>query len=91
MAACNGDCTGIVGSTLDWFKIEQTNYNPITKIWPTTTLSQTLKYSFKIPNDIPSGQYLLRHELLALYSTGDVSSVLRGIIGEQLYVYALLD
>lgn len=71
MAACpTSGCDGVDASTLDWFKIsEKTNDGSIDN-WASDTIVSTLKWSFDIPSDLAPGGYLVRHEIIAMHSTG---------------------
>ncbi|KAH6911457.1 endoglucanase II [Coprinopsis sp. MPI-PUGE-AT-0042] len=56
---------------LKWFKIYHDGYDPSTKKWAVDKLIETKgKVSFKIPDCIAPGEYLLRVELIALHSAG---------------------
>ncbi|KAJ9095631.1 hypothetical protein QFC21_005503 [Naganishia friedmannii] len=70
MASCGETCSGRKGAELDWFKISQQNYDPVTKTWPLeiplTTTGLTTK--FTLPTNLPSGQYLLSQTLIAMHS-----------------------
>ncbi|KGB75487.1 glycosyl hydrolase [Cryptococcus deuterogattii R265] len=74
MAKCPYDsCTQVDATTLEWFCIAQHNYDADTKKWPTEILTelQDRQWTFTLPTDLPSGAYLIRHELIALHnSTG---------------------
>ncbi|KAL0569605.1 hypothetical protein V5O48_012358 [Marasmius crinis-equi] len=53
---------------LQWFKIYEDGYNPSTGQWAVDTMvANKGKVTFTIPKCIQSGQYLLRHELIALH------------------------
>ncbi|WVQ70774.1 hypothetical protein IAR50_000296 [Cryptococcus sp. DSM 104548] len=69
MAQCpNDNCSKVDATTLDWFSIAQHNWDADTQQWPTDVLgSNGLQWTFKLPTDLPSGAYLLRHELIALH------------------------
>jgi cellulase len=69
MANCNGPCQGLAGSSLDWFKVHEETYNPATGRWPTQDINEAngYFYQFNLPTNLPAGNYLLRHELLALH------------------------
>ncbi|KAF8310781.1 hypothetical protein DL93DRAFT_1571220 [Clavulina sp. PMI_390] len=70
MASCGDDCRTFNASNGNWFKIDETGYDSSTKLWATDKLfTNSLKYSVMIPQGIPSGQYLVRHEILALHAT----------------------
>jgi len=54
---------------LSWFKIYEDGYNAATGLWAVDTMiSNVGKVTFTIPSCIPSGQYFLRHELIALHA-----------------------
>ncbi|ODN83049.1 hypothetical protein L202_01274 [Cryptococcus amylolentus CBS 6039] len=69
MAKCpNDNCSKVDATTLDWFSIAQHNYDADTQQWPTDVLGANgLQWSFNLPTDLPSGAYILRHELIALH------------------------
>ncbi|KAI0751843.1 glycoside hydrolase family 61 protein [Daedaleopsis nitida] len=65
--ATQSDVTG-----LKWFKIQQDGYTPSTNTWAVDRLIQNKgKVSFTIPSCIESGQYLLRHEIIALHAASN--------------------
>ncbi|WVO20543.1 uncharacterized protein IAS62_001840 [Cryptococcus decagattii] len=74
MAKCPYDsCTQVDATTLDWFSIAQHNYDADLGKWPTEILTelQGRQWTFTLPTDLPSGAYIIRHELIALHnSTG---------------------
>jgi cellulase len=54
---------------LGWFKIHEDGYNPSTELWAVDKLNAAGgKVTFTVPSCIKAGQYLLRHEILALHS-----------------------
>jgi cellulase len=58
-----------------WFKISEAGYNSATGKWAVDDLIAADGYqSITIPTCIPSGQYLLRAELIALHSAGNLGS-----------------
>jgi hypothetical protein len=62
-ASCKGDGKG-------WFKIDQMGMwgdNLNSKNWGTAIVLKNLKWSSKIPTNLAPGNYLIRHELLALH------------------------
>jgi len=70
-AACPASgCDGVEAAGLGWFKIHEENWNGAS--WPTVDLitKNNLKHSFKIPSTLPDGDYLIRHELLAMHTVG---------------------
>ena len=70
--------TNVTG--LKWFKIYQDGYDPATKKWAVDKMIENKgKVSFKIPDCIASGEYLLRVEMIALHSASSYP-------GAQFYV-----
>jgi hypothetical protein len=70
MANCGGDCTSVNSANLNWFKIAETGLvsgSLTTGDWGTARVMKDLKYTTTIPSCIPAGNYLIRHELLALH------------------------
>lgn len=80
LARCgNGDCATVDKSTLEWVKIaEHTQVelgagNGATGVWPDAQLRKDDGFwEVEIPKSIPAGEYVFRHELLALHSAYDV-------------------
>ncbi|ODN76865.1 hypothetical protein, variant 2 [Cryptococcus amylolentus CBS 6039] len=71
MAHCPDDlCAGTAGADMDWFKISQSSYDESSDSWPTDYIAENLIWTFTLPTNLAAGQYLLRHELLAMHSTG---------------------
>ncbi|CAI6333793.1 unnamed protein product [Periconia digitata] len=76
IAACgNGDCATVDKESLEWIKIAeegQVSLGPgggTPGIWPDDELRKKNGYwNVKIPASIPAGEYVLRHELIALHS-----------------------
>lgn len=56
---------------LKWFKIWEDGMDKNKKWGMTRMYENKGKYSFKIPQCIPNGQYLLRAEVIALHSAGN--------------------
>jgi hypothetical protein len=76
LANCNGDCKTVDKSTLEFFKIDGVGLIDDTTI-PGTWASDTLiannnSWTVTIPSDIAPGNYVLRHEIIALHSAGTV-------------------
>ncbi|KAJ8701810.1 hypothetical protein PTI98_000563 [Pleurotus ostreatus] len=70
MAKCPGSCTAANSATLDWFKIAETGLISGTLpsgVWGTGQVMDTLSYTTSIPSSLAPGEYLIRHELLALH------------------------
>ncbi|WVF67002.1 hypothetical protein IAT40_001745 [Kwoniella sp. CBS 6097] len=69
MAACPASgCDGVDAASLQWFKIDEATFDG-TK-WPSDTIVSSLAWTFKIPSDLAAGPYLVRHDIIAMHSTG---------------------
>ncbi|KUJ17046.1 uncharacterized protein LY89DRAFT_697291 [Mollisia scopiformis] len=72
LANCNGDCSTVDKTTLEWFKIDAQGLYDDTTVpgnWASDTLiANNNSWSVTIPTDIASGNYVLRHEIIALHS-----------------------
>ncbi|KAF8859540.1 hypothetical protein BDZ45DRAFT_742354 [Acephala macrosclerotiorum] len=72
LANCNGDCSTVDKTTLEWFKIDAGGLYDDTTVpgnWASDTLiANNNSWSVTIPTDIASGNYVLRHEIIALHS-----------------------
>lgn len=55
------------GTSAVWFKVHQAGYS--NGVWASTALinNQSL-YTFTIPKSLKAGQYLVRHEIIALHA-----------------------
>ncbi|KZL83715.1 glycoside hydrolase family 61 protein [Colletotrichum incanum] len=70
MYDCGGDFRSCAGDKQGWFKIDQMGLwgnNLNSENWGTAIVLKQLKWSSKIPSNIKPGNYLIRHELLALH------------------------
>nr|CCA94930.1 putative glycoside hydrolase family 61 [uncultured eukaryote] len=70
MYKCAGAFTSCDGSGAGWFKIDQMGMTapPLTGTnWGTAVVFATLKWTSRIPATLAPGNYLIRHELLALH------------------------
>lgn len=67
MTKCtNGDCKSFDPTDASWFKVDAAGLN--NGVWATTNLiKDDLTDTMTIPADLQSGQYLIRHELVALH------------------------
>ena len=73
LANCNGDCAKVDKTQLKFFKVAEdgldTPGNPGS--WATDKLlANGLKYTFTVPSSIAAGNYVARHEIIALHSAG---------------------
>ncbi|TLS22159.1 uncharacterized protein PpBr36_09963, partial [Pyricularia pennisetigena] len=67
---CSGAHSQCTGDGKGWFKIDQMGLwgsNLNSENWGTATVLKTGKWSSKIPSNLKAGNYLIRHELLALH------------------------
>jgi cellulase len=74
MASCNGDCTTVDKTTLSFFKIDEAGLITDTASPGTWASDQLIannnSWSITIPSTIAAGNYVLRHEIIALHSAG---------------------
>ncbi|WRT70441.1 uncharacterized protein IL334_007439 [Kwoniella shivajii] len=69
MAACpSTGCDGVDASSLQWFKIAEDTFDG--SKWPSDTIVSTLAWTFNIPTELAAGAYLVRHEILAMHTSG---------------------
>jgi cellulase len=75
MASCNGDCTTIDKSTLEFFKIAEKGIVDNTAApgtWATDELmANNMSWAITVPATLAPGNYVLRHEMIALHSAGN--------------------
>ncbi|CAK7199263.1 hypothetical protein SEUCBS139899_001938 [Sporothrix eucalyptigena] len=70
MYKCEGDFSSCTGTDKGWFKIDQLGLTapPLTSTnWGTAVVYKNLEWSSTIPKGLAPGNYLIRHELLALH------------------------
>ena len=70
MYKCSGAFTACDGKSSSWFKIDQMGMTapPLTGTsWGTAVVESTLQWTSTIPAKLAPGNYLIRHELLALH------------------------
>ncbi|CAD0090398.1 unnamed protein product [Aureobasidium mustum] len=76
LANCNGDCATADKTGLKWFKIDAVGIisgDSNTGTWASDKLiSDGYKWDVKIPDSIASGNYAVRHEIIALHSANNV-------------------
>lgn len=76
LANCNGDCTSVSKTDLKFFKIAAVgllNDDPQPGEWATDTLiAHNYSWVIKIPEDLAQGNYVWRHEIIALHSAENV-------------------
>lgn len=76
LANCNGDCITVDKTTLEFFKIDAVGLvddSTTPGTWGTDQLiANNNSWLVQIPSDIAPGQYVLRHEIIALHSAENV-------------------
>jgi len=72
MASCGGDCTSFDDAgNAEFFKIDQAGYIGPGQYWASDELiANNFSWTVTIPNTLEDGEYLVRHEILALHSIG---------------------
>jgi hypothetical protein len=77
MANCNGPCETVDKTTLNWFKIDAVGLlNPAvsTGYWGTDVLiNNNNSWVVEIPPTLKKGNYVLRHEIIALHAAGSAN------------------
>ncbi|KAK4861618.1 hypothetical protein LT330_003653 [Penicillium expansum] len=77
MANCNGDCSTVDKTTLKFFKIAEAGLIDDSNVpgkWATDELiSNNNSATVTIPSTIAAGNYVLRHEIIALHSAGELN------------------
>lgn len=76
MANCNGNCFDVDKTTLEFFMIDGgglINDSTVPGTWATDQLIEdSYRRTVTIPSDIAAGDYVLRHEIIALHGAGDL-------------------
>ncbi|KAJ5543214.1 hypothetical protein N7461_009217 [Penicillium sp. DV-2018c] len=77
LANCNGDCTTVDKTTLEFFKIEEDGLIDASTppgVWASDELiAADNKWTVRIPSTIAPGNYVMRHEIIALHSAGNLN------------------
>ncbi|KAL5046730.1 glycosyl hydrolase family 61-domain-containing protein [Aspergillus fruticulosus] len=75
LANCNGDCASVDKTALEFFKIDAgglIDNSAVPGSWASDELiAANFSRTVTIPSDIASGNYVLRHEIIALHSAGN--------------------
>ncbi|KAL2006367.1 hypothetical protein VTN00DRAFT_10021 [Thermoascus crustaceus] len=74
LAACDGDCSSVDKTALKFFKIDESGLidGNGAGTWASDTLiKNNNSWTVTIPSTIASGNYVLRHEIIALHSAGN--------------------
>ncbi|KAJ9132358.1 Glycoside hydrolase family 61 protein [Pleurostoma richardsiae] len=72
MYKCAGEFSTCDGSGKGWFKVDQMGLygnSLASNDWGTGIVYKTLKWTSRIPSNLGPGDYLIRHELLALHQS----------------------
>ncbi|KAK6352834.1 Esterase/lipase/thioesterase [Orbilia brochopaga] len=68
MAKCPGSCSSYSpGTAKVWFKVAEAGKSS-SGVWATTPLETNTPYTFKIPTGLAPGNYIVRHEIIALHA-----------------------
>lgn len=77
LAACNGDCSTVDKTKLEFFKIEEVGLidgSNLPGVWASDDLIAAGElWSVRIPATIAAGNYVMRHEIIALHSGGQLN------------------
>ncbi|RYP77412.1 hypothetical protein DL771_001207 [Monosporascus sp. 5C6A] len=74
LAACDGACESADKASLEFFKIDGAGYDAATKTWASDVLIKNgFSWLVKIPENVAPGNYVLRHETIALHSAGQAN------------------
>jgi len=75
LANCNGDCSSVDKTALEFFKIDEAGLLDDSNVpgnWASDKLiSANNSWTVTIPSAIASGNYVLRHEIIGLHSAGE--------------------
>ncbi|KAF4918300.1 Endoglucanase-7 [Colletotrichum viniferum] len=70
-AKCDGACTSADPATLKWVKIDEAGIDLDTQEWAATKLIKNNNtWTSTIPSDLAAGNYVLRHEIIAMHGAG---------------------
>lgn len=73
VANCGGDCTTVDKTTLKFVKIDEAAVDLATQKWPTDAMiANNNTYSVTVPSTLAAGNYVFRHEIIAMHGAGSV-------------------
>ncbi|KAF2639260.1 glycoside hydrolase family 61 protein [Massarina eburnea CBS 473.64] len=73
VAACNGDCSKVSKTSLQWVKFHETGIDLSTQTWASQTLiNQKGKWTVTVPS-LKAGNYVFRHEIIALHGANSAN------------------
>jgi cellulase len=71
VADCGTSCDDVDKSTLKFVKIDAVGYNADTKTWAATDMIKNNNtWTTTVPSSLKAGNYVFRHEIIALHSAG---------------------
>ncbi|ETS73214.1 hypothetical protein PFICI_15159 [Pestalotiopsis fici W106-1] len=71
VAACNGDCSAVDKTALEWVKIDESGYDTSTETWAAQALiDNNSTWTTTVPSTLAAGNYVFRHEIIALHGAG---------------------
>ncbi|KAL2269010.1 hypothetical protein VTJ83DRAFT_3856 [Remersonia thermophila] len=72
LAACNGNCETVNPGSLRFFKISGAGYDQAARQWAADVLrANGNSWTVQIPSDLKAGNYVLRHEIIALHGAAN--------------------
>ncbi|KAL5361794.1 glycosyl hydrolase family 61-domain-containing protein [Aspergillus floccosus] len=71
LANCNGDCSSVDKTSLEFFKIDEKGLIEGNTWASDQLISNNNSWTVTIPSSIASGNYVLRHEIIGLHSAGN--------------------
>lgn len=73
VADCGDDCSTVDKTSLKFVKIDEAGINLDTQEWPTADLiANNNTYSITVPSTLASGNYVFRHEIIAMHGASSV-------------------
>ncbi|KAG9046775.1 hypothetical protein FS837_003647 [Tulasnella sp. UAMH 9824] len=67
LGKCDGPCATTDPTMINFSKIHRVDFVPGTHIWvQSQTLYKGLPFNFTLPGDLPNGDFIMRHEVIAL-------------------------
>ncbi|KAK6070486.1 glycosyl hydrolase family 61 protein [Seiridium cupressi] len=67
VASCNGECSTVDKTTLEWVKIDASGIDYDTQVWASQVLiDQAGQWTTKVPSSLKAGNYVFRHEIIAV-------------------------
>lgn len=74
IAKCSGSCTKADKNTLRWVKIQEAGINYSTQEWASAAMvKQKGVWTVTVPKSIAPGEYVFRHETIALHGAGSAN------------------